>query len=41
MPVSSRAWELLVQLAVQSLVRKLLMQILVVVATTQMGNFEF
>ena len=38
--MSRRAWELVVKLAVQGLVKQLLVQILVVVATTQMGTLK-
>ena len=38
--MSRRAWELVAKLAVQGLVKQLPVQILVVVATTQMGTLK-
>ena len=40
MPASRRAWEFVAKLVVQGLVKQLLVQILVVVATTQMGTLK-
>ena len=39
-PASRRAWEFVAKLVVQGLVKQLLVQILVVVATTQMGTLK-